>query len=128
MRLAAYSAATGVTSRVVEVLGALNESFESKRVSQGSLHLLPGREPAACGQCGERRTLEVRLRLPAGFLAIANANSLEAAVRGPLRASLDPRSARRRAAPRGASFQTSGPPGTASLFLDPWPDERGGRS
>jgi hypothetical protein len=87
MRLAAYSAATGVTSRVVEVLGALNESFESKRVSQGSLHLLPGREPAACGQCGERRTLEVRRRLPAQLIAIANAHSLE---RRPLRPTLPP--------------------------------------
>lgn len=65
-----------------EVLGALYEALESRRVSQASLGLLDGRELAACGQCGERGTLVVRL-LPAGVLSPAAANAYASVERGP---------------------------------------------
>jgi hypothetical protein len=69
-----------------DVLGALYEALESRRVSQASLRLLPRHEAAICGQCGERGTLVVRLLPP---LAIVSAHdgardaSTPAPVRGP---------------------------------------------
>ena len=67
-----------------EVLGALYEALESRRVSQASLGLLDGRELAVCGQCGERGTLVVRL-LPVTVLTTpaANANACTSGERGP---------------------------------------------
>lgn len=56
-----------------EVLGALYEALESRRVSQASLGLLDGRELAVCGHCGERGTLVVRL-LPTVVFATPAAN------------------------------------------------------
>jgi hypothetical protein len=72
-----------------EVLGALYEALESRRVSQASLGLLDGRELAECDQCGERGTLVVRLLPPAVMLASpANANAYPWAERGPPASSL----------------------------------------
>jgi hypothetical protein len=67
-----------------EVLGALYEALESRRVSQASLGLLDGRELAVCARCGERGTLVVRL-LPAVVFAwpAANANARPPTERGP---------------------------------------------
>jgi hypothetical protein len=65
-----------------EILGALYEALESRRVSQASVGLLEGRELAACAVCGERGTLVVRL-LPVTLPSPANANVRPASVRGP---------------------------------------------
>jgi hypothetical protein len=50
-----------------DVLGALYEALESRRVSQPSLGLLDARELATCRACGEQGTLVVQL-LPAAMV------------------------------------------------------------
>jgi hypothetical protein len=74
-----------------EVLGALYEALESRRVSQASLGLLEGRELAVCAACGERGMLVVRL-LPLETMAspVANANADPLEERGPPVSSLGP--------------------------------------
>jgi hypothetical protein len=73
-----------------EVLGALYEALESRRVSQASLVLLEPRELAVCARCGEQGTLVVRI-LPVVVFAspAANANAHPSMGRGPPERPLD---------------------------------------